>query len=118
MLSATSVDLALVNGEDALLSCDYAHAREAILYLALNSPKLESVECFLAKAASSPDDLVRGLAVLGFGHLARRVGLNDRSAAESIVRRALLDKSEYVRGHAVSAQEDINQFLGHTEVGT
>ena len=56
------------------------------------------------------DEIVRGNAVLGLGHLARLFGrLGDE--APSILRRSLGDPSAYVRGQAYAAASDVRHFL-------
>ena len=55
---------------------------------------------------------VRGNAVLGFGHLARRFGKLDRARVEPLVRAALRDADAFVRGQASSAADDVQHFLG------
>jgi hypothetical protein len=56
-------------------------------------------------------ETIRGNAILGFGHLARRFGeLGEQEIA--IVRRGLHDPSEYVRGQAHAAAGDLKHFLG------
>lgn len=63
------------------------------------------------KLSSHPDEVVRGNAILGFGHLARLFGrLGDE--APSIVKRGLVDDSNYVRGQAYAAAGDLQLFLG------
>ena len=59
------------------------------------------------------DPTVRGNAVLGLGHLARRFSdlvLDDETA--DAVGRALNDANSYVRNHALTTCEDIAQFHG------
>ena len=61
--------------------------------------------------ASHPHFNVRGNAVLGFSHLARRFGRLD-SAAREIIEAGLRDGDSYVRGHANAAADDVQHFLG------
>jgi hypothetical protein len=57
------------------------------------------------------DEVVRGNAILGFGHLARLFGrIGDE--APRIVKGALDDPSAYVRGQAHAAASDLAHFLG------
>jgi hypothetical protein len=57
------------------------------------------------------DEGVRGNAILGLGHVARRFGA---VAADGLsrIQAGLTDPSAYVRGHALSAASDANIFLG------
>ena len=64
------------------------------------------------RLASHAQPGVRGNAVLGFGHLARRFGRLDLVQVLPIVERSLQDSDPYVRGHAWSAADDLEQFLG------
>jgi hypothetical protein len=54
---------------------------------------------------------VRGNAVLGFGHIARVHRYLDKELVHPIVRAALADADEYVRGQAQSAKDDTAFFL-------
>jgi hypothetical protein len=56
------------------------------------------------------DEVARGNAILGFGHLARLFGrLGDESPG--IVKRGLVDTSTYVRGQAYAAAGDLQNSL-------
>ncbi len=58
------------------------------------------------------DATVRGNAVLGFGHLARRFRKLDERVVRPIIENALLDADPYVRGQAHDAADDVTHFLG------
>jgi hypothetical protein len=58
------------------------------------------------------DATVRGNAVLGFGHLARRFRRLDEGVVRPIIENALLDADPYVRGQADAAADDVAHFLG------
>ncbi|TXH89508.1 MAG: HEAT repeat domain-containing protein [Rhodoferax sp.] len=74
--------------------------------------KREWVEDICARLATHPNFNVRGNAVLGFGHIARTCrGLN-LAVALPIISAALRDDHDFVRGHAVSAAEDLSVYLG------
>jgi hypothetical protein len=68
------------------------------------------VQAACIRLAANDDEVVRGNAVLGFGHLARRFG-ELLPEGVSVVRAALSDPSEYVRGQAHAAADDISHFL-------
>lgn len=55
---------------------------------------------------------VRGNAILGLGHIARTCRALDAKTAVPVITAALQDESEFVRGHAVSAAEDLGVYLG------
>jgi hypothetical protein len=58
------------------------------------------------------DATVRGNAVLGFGHLARRFGWLDEGVVRPIIENALKDDDAYVVGQAHDAGDDVEHFLG------
>ncbi len=60
------------------------------------------------------DPYVRGNAILGFGHLARRFGTLDEATVKPIVEEGIHDKSEHVRGQSWAAAEDLTHFMGMT----
>lgn len=64
------------------------------------------------RLAAHPHEVVRGNAVLGFGHLARTCGGLDEARIRPLVEAALKDKSKYVRGQADAAAGDLEHFLG------
>jgi hypothetical protein len=63
------------------------------------------------RLSQHPDEIVRGNAILGFGHLARLHGKLGKPEI-AIVQRGLHDPSDYVRGQANAAADDLKQFLG------
>ena len=71
-------------------------------------------ERFCVELADHESDNVRGNAILGFGHLARRFGELNIAIVKPVIEAALVDKSEYVRGQAWAAADDITHFLGCT----
>ncbi len=64
-----------------------------------------------ARLARHRNAMVRGNAVMGFGHLARRFGQLDGRRIHRLVDIALHDQSDYVRAQAESAAEDLTTFL-------
>lgn len=67
--------------------------------------------CFV-QLAKHRDAEVRGNAIAGFGHLARRFGHLDPGRVRRIVGIALVDPSRTVREQARSAALDLRTFLG------
>ncbi len=56
---------------------------------------------------------VRGNAILGFGHLARRFKrLSDENVIRPIIEKALKDINAFVQGQAESAADDLETFMG------
>jgi hypothetical protein len=80
-----------------------------VLAVALHDPEVEWAEHFCLAVAANKDPGVRGNAILGFGHLARRFGRVPASALPLVVA-ALKDSNEHVRGQAHSAAHDIEHF--------
>ena len=78
----------------------------------LYSDDLEWAQRLCVRLARYPHFNVRGNAILGFAHLARRFGRLDRAAVEPLVLEALADSDSYVRGHADAAVDDLRHFLG------
>lgn len=79
--------------------------------VALYAHDFEWVQNVCLRLATHPDAIVRGNAILGFGHLARRFRTLDRQTIEPLVTAALLDQNEFVRGQAEAASGDIRFFL-------
>jgi HEAT repeat protein len=69
-----------------------------------------ALQSVLACAASA-DAGIRGTAILCLGHLARIHGRLPDDSAIDIVRAGLSDPSEYVRGQAENAADDIELFV-------
>ena len=86
--------------------------RIAVLSVALHDPDPLWAERYCVSLSQHKDPIVRGNAILGFGHLARIHGHLDLSAIEPIIRAGLADQNAYVRGQADSAAGDIETFLG------
>lgn len=87
-------------------------AARALIGLALHSATLApALEVALA-AAHSSDPLIRGNALLSFGHLARRFGEIPRDPVYDLVVRGMADRDSHVRGQADAAADDLDQFLG------
>lgn len=69
----------------------------------------EVAEKFLLELAESNEPNIKGIAILGLGHLAR-VHKQSSVNAVNAVKLALSDFNKYVAGHADSAADDITQF--------
>jgi hypothetical protein len=82
-----------------------------IIAAALYEDDFDTAYRACVQLSSHADEVVRGNAILGFGHLARLFGrLGDE--APGIVKRGLVDSSGYVRGQAHAAAGDLQHFLG------
>jgi hypothetical protein len=97
--------------EAALERDDPVELMDWILELAAEGGDRELAENCCARLARHRNAMVRGNAMLGFGHLARRFGRLDAQRIKRLVDSALYDGSEYVREQARSAAEDLRTFL-------
>lgn len=104
---ATAADV-----REALEQSEMEKASELIVGMALHSPSADSAVQSCLEAAGFPHPAVRGNAILGLGHLARRFGYLERSRVEPVLAAALADPDSYVRNQALAAADDIQQFLG------
>jgi hypothetical protein len=82
-----------------------------LVAVALHEADLEWAQSYCLSLAAHPNENVRGNAILGFGHLARRFG-QLTAEAKPIIEAALTDSSAFVRGQAVASADDVGQFLG------
>jgi hypothetical protein len=85
--------------------------REMIVGVALHEEDLEIAQSLCRRFSVHDDEIVRGNAILGFGHLAR-LSRDVCHEASAIVAKGLRDESEYVRGQAYPAASDLRHFLG------
>ncbi len=97
--------------EDALERDDPIELMDLILEVALESDEREWAQACCAQLAKHRNAQVRGNALLGFGHLARRFGRLDPQRVQRLVEIGLHDRSDYVRAQAESAAEDLTTFL-------
>jgi hypothetical protein len=103
-LGVIAVDLVL--GRD-----DPVELMDWILELASEGGDRELAESCCVRLSRHRNAVVRGNAMLGFGHIARRFGRLDSNRVKRLVDSALHDGSEYVREQAMSAAEDLRTFL-------
>jgi hypothetical protein len=82
-----------------------------LVAVALHEADLGWAQEYCLSLASHPNENVRGNAILGFGHLARRFG-QLTAEAKPIIQAALIDSSAFVRGQAEASADDVGQFLG------
>lgn len=97
--------------EAALELDDPIELMDLIAQIALEESDGRFAENCCARLAKHGNANVRGNAVLGFGHLARRFGRLDWRRIHPLVDIALHDRSDYVRAQAESAAEDLATFL-------
>ena len=78
--------------------------------VAMFSDDLELAQDVCLRLAKHVDPLVRGNALLGFGHIARRFGTLNKDAIMPIVCAAQGASEEYVRYQANDALDDIEHY--------
>jgi hypothetical protein len=100
----------IANARRSIASGDADKLHRQVVDIALCSEDLNAAQALFLELSSHSDEFVRGNAILGFGHLARRFrALDDR--AIPVVEKGLQDKSKHVRGQAWAAAGDISWFL-------
>lgn len=97
--------------DDALLRDDPIELQELVLEVAQESDERLWAECGCARLARHRNANVRGNALLGFAHLARRFGSLDRNRVKRLVEIGLFARHEYVREQAESAAADLETLL-------
>ena len=79
--------------------------------VSMYSEDLRWAETLCINLSNHPDATVRGNAILGFGHLARRFGTLNTEVIDPIVAAGLRDSEEYVRMQSSSAHDDIQHYV-------
>jgi hypothetical protein len=97
--------------EDAIHRDDPIELMDVVLRVAHEAADREWAQSCCVQLARHRSAHVRGNAIAGFGHLARRFGRLDPNAIKRRVDIALHDLSPYVREQARSAAEDLETFL-------
>jgi hypothetical protein len=97
--------------EAAIERDDPTELMDVAMRVGLDAEERAWAQSCCAQLARHRNAQVRGNAVAGLGHLARRFGRLDPNRIKRIVAIALCDRSEYVREMARSAAEDLRTFL-------
>lgn len=97
--------------EDAIERDDPFELQDLVLEIAHRVEDRLWAETSCAQLAKHRNAHVRGNALLGFGHLARRFGMLDRRRVRRLVEIGLFAQHEYVREQAESAAADLETFL-------
>ena len=100
-----------IRTEKALERDQPLELEQLVVELALESEDRIWAECTCAQLARHRNAGVRGGALLGFGHLARRFGALDRRRVHRLVEMGLFAQNELVRERAHSAADDLETFL-------
>jgi hypothetical protein len=82
-----------------------------VLSVALYSEDSKYAENFCIQFSNHEHFNVRGNAILGFGHIARIDRKLNEKIVKPIIKKALKDESDFVRGQADSAMDDTKHFL-------
>ncbi len=82
-----------------------------LLALAHQADDWEFAQDCMVRYSEHPDEHIRGIAILCFGHIARIHGMLNEELVMPILHKALDDERSFVRGHAESALDDIITFL-------
>ena len=97
--------------EDAIERDDPIELMDVVLRVAHEAPDRTWAQSCCIQLSRHRNAQVRGNAVAGFGHLARRFGHLDPQTIKRRVDIALHDRSDYVRAQAESAALDLHTFL-------
>jgi hypothetical protein len=84
----------------------------AVLAIALHDEDATWAAAFCEQFVLHSDPRVRGAALLGFGHLARRFRRLDAARIQPLLELGLADADPWVRGQSRAAAEDAEFFLG------
>ena len=98
--------------EAAIARDDPAELLYVPIAASLYAEDFDWVQGVCVRLARHPHFNVRGNAVLGFAHLARRFRRLDRAVVEPLILDALSDPDTYVSGHAREAIDDLRHYLG------
>jgi hypothetical protein len=96
---------------DAIQRDDLDALRPMVIAAALYEEDLGFLQDVCSRLSEHEDEIVRGNAILAFGHIARLFGEVSKPGIER-VRGGLQDPSSYVRGQANAAASDLEHFLG------
>lgn len=97
--------------EDAIERDDPIELMDVITRVGYEASDREWAQSCCVQLSRHRSAHVRGNAIAGFGHLARRFGRLDPNTIRRLVDIALHDRSAYVREQAHSAAEDLRTFL-------
>lgn len=97
--------------EEAILRDDPEELLEAVLSAALHSDEPHWSENICLRLSNHKHFNVRGNAILGFAQIARIHGRLNENKVKPVIEAALNDESDYVRGQAIAAADDVEFFL-------
>jgi hypothetical protein len=97
--------------EQAAASENAETVAKAVLAVALHD-EADWAVAFCERFARHTEAGIRGSALLGFGHLARRFRRLNGECVRPLLEAGLVDPDPWVRGQAESAADDVESFLG------
>ena len=104
-------EMSRAEAERRLQNGDPKQLLVAVVAVALHELDLSFAQTYCGKLAVHTHPNVRGNAILGFGHLARRFGELDLAVVTPLVESGLNDQDKFVRSQAHNAADDIEHFL-------
>lgn len=105
-------DLSIADARAAIARNDPEELAYVPVAVGLNADDLAAAQEICIGLAGHADPAVRGNALLGLGHLARRFRRLDRERVAPLVQRGLKDSNAFARGQAHAAADDLEHFLG------
>ena len=97
--------------ESAISANDPGELLYAVLSAALNSDDQRWAEGVCLRLSNHEHFNVRGNAIQGLGHIARIHGRLNEIKVKPVIEAAFKDQSDYVRGQADNAADDVEFFL-------
>ena len=82
-----------------------------VIGVSLYAPDLEWAQAVCIQLAAHANSNIRGNAILGFGHLARRFGRLNQVIVQPLIATGWPDPDKFVRSQAQSASDDVSHFL-------
>ncbi len=111
MKHETLADFSTNEIEVAIRDNNLIKLRLISISISLFSADLIRAEQICLTLSTHADPTVRGNAILGFGHLARRFGKLPQERILAVIENALMDENSFVRGQADAAADDVEFFL-------
>jgi hypothetical protein len=97
--------------EKAILENDIEQLIYVPLFASMYYEDRNFAEQICLKLANHPNSNVRGLAIEGFGHIARIDGVLDKEIIKPLIEQALMESDEFVRMKAMDTKDDLIHFL-------
>ncbi len=98
--------------EQALRDDEPDRLLPAVIAVAMYDADWQFAQDLCIRLSAHREVNVRGNAVLGFGQIARVHRHLDQDAVQPIIKAAMRDANDYIRGHGTDAADDTAQFLG------